>query len=1387
MSVNWTQDQQQVISLRDRNILVSAAAGSGKTAVLVERIIQKITDPNRPIDVDRLLIMTFTRAAAGEMKERLSLALEAALNADPDNEHLQRQMTLIHNAQITTIDGFCGYILRNYFHLIDLDPGYRVADEGELRLMKEDVMEEVLEDAYQKAEPGFIAFVESYADGKDDKKLSEYVLRLYEASQSHPDPAAWLDKCRQAYEIKDQEALRNSPFYKMVVEISLTELEYARELLEKAQELCHVPGGPFHYDEAISSDLCAVRDIMAGLKEGDYGKICHFYADWEPAPLSRKRPKEVEASLREQVKELRDQAKAAITELGESYYPSSLDILMQEFEILAGHVDVVCGLAENFSAKFAEKKQDKNLLDFSDMEHFALKILHEGEDSDSGDDAPAGGDTAPDEAAPDGADTSQVAADAPAVGGAATGKDSPAMSPAARELSLRFDEVLVDEYQDSNEVQEALTQAVSGWVNGRNNIFMVGDVKQSIYGFRQACPHLFMEKYKTYTSEDGPKQKIDLHKNFRSRSEVLDSVNDIFCRIMTEDLGGVTYDDRAALHYGADYSPVSDPDFNRTEILLIDKDMEEDDTAPAETFSAQQLEALTIGLEIEKIVGHQEVIDKETKTPRKIGYGDIAILLRTATGWAEEFIKVLNTLNIPARTTSSTGYFSATEVVTMLNYLRILDNPRQDYPLAGVLRSPIAGLTSQEMAEIRARYKEGMLWDSIMAYMEDAPGGSGLAQDSGAAGGSGLAQASGTAGGSGLAPAPDATVGSGPAPALGAASGSVPAPGTAPVQGQAPGPAPAPGSDTLQKLRAFLDTYTTLRNRASYTPIHQLITEALRLTGYGDYAAALPGGAQRHANLNMLSERARDYEKTSYRGLFNFIRYIEKLQKYEMDFGEVNISGGAESAVTIMTIHKSKGLEFPVVFCAGMGKQFNMQDINSSMLIHRDFGLGLDLSDPEKRLRCPSVYKQVMKYRMKRDTLGEELRVLYVALTRAKEKLYITGCVGKLDKLSQNLSRSAQSSDPKEPISMGIRMKSRNYLDFILNALAASPDMNDFYREYGQPTSPRKEGKSLFDIKTIHVEYLVTDRMESDIKEDSLKEDLLNWDPEKVYNPELRTRLDQTFGYVYPYTFLKDIPTKVSVSDLKKRRFADEEELEENIYAGPGVLPPADSMAAEAPGQYTCSGPEHVGDDSSATQTEANTASTAHTEEEDFEPYIPNFIKEREEGISGAGRGTAYHKVMECLDYAKADTTKDIKAQIQALIKEGKLTDLEARFIRPRDILSFTQSPLGVRMARAASEGRLRREQPFVFSLPASELNPAWTPDQKVLVQGIIDAYFYEGDDIILVDYKTDRIFPGQEDKLRSLYQIQLNDYAQALEQLEQKKVTETYIYSFALNKPLPL
>ena len=1260
MGVSWTTEQQQVIDLRNRNILVSAAAGSGKTAVLVERIVKIITDKNHPVDIDHLLIVTFTNAAAAEMLERIGNAIEKALDEQPGNEHLLRQLTLIHNAQITTIDSFCLYVVRNHFHEIDLEPNFRIGDEGELKLLREDVLGRVLEQNYEEPSEAFSDFVEGYASGRTDAALNEMILQLYEFSRSYPWPEKWLDSFVGAYRIETREELDRAEWLAPLTENICFVLKDCEQLLKQALAITQQDDGPDMYEKAVRSDLEKYESLS---KLTSFCELSVALSDIKYDRLASSRGFEGNPDKLELVKSLREQAKDVVKKLCKQYFFCSPEMMIEQLERTEPMLEEVVRLTKQFADEFAAAKRRKNLVDFHDVEHFALQILVDEETEKA--------------------------------------------KKTAEEFRDTFEEIMIDEYQDSNEVQETLLRSISREERGENNIFMVGDVKQSIYRFRLARPELFMKKYDSYSLEESTTQRIDLHKNFRSREEVLTCTNDIFYKIMARSLGNVEYDAEAALYPGASY-PVS-ADFI-PEILLADSNDELlEDT---ELTDKKTLEAKIVAEEIKHLMKTQQVTDKAAGTLRAAHYSDIVILLRSLSGWADSLVEVLNGNGIPAHTVSSTGYFSTVEVQTVLSMLRLLDNPRQDIPMAAVLRSPMAGLTDEELAVLRLEDGSVPFHEAVLELAE------GLYEEDG-----------------------QKEISDSEADRKQGRNADEKTENHIEITAH-------------RKLLKFYKKYKQLRQLVPDTPIHELIEIILRETGYGHYVAAMPAGNRRTANLNMLLEKAAAYEKTSYKGLFHFVRYIDELQKYDVDFGEADMVGENEDVVRIMSIHKSKGLEFPIVIVSGMGKNFNKQDTRSKMVLHPELGIGLDYMDGKKRIKSPTIAKKAIAKQIDLENLGEELRVLYVALTRAKEKLILTGTLKdapeKLEFFRQqaNLSKAAD-----RPLSYLTREGASGYLDWILPAVLS----------YGDK----------YPVRIVEAAELVLDEVENQLEQN---EDLTERIEEiEAADTQLVGQLKQRFSQRYPYQTDILRKNKYSVSELKHRAMREkfEAEQEETI---PAFL------------------------------------------EEPVTPTIPLFIQreesvEQETANRGALRGTAVHRVMECYDFA---SEKSVHEQMEAMEKEEKITADMRALVREQTVADFVSSETGKRMALAQRGGALYREKPFVMGFTEEELerygfgagaqmieNEAQTENAQqeimsenvsqenhmheedlTLIQGIIDVFWIEDDGITVLDYKTDRVDTAQE--LIDRYATQLKLYADALERVfatRKLKVKEILIYSFRLEK----
>lgn len=1273
MGMKFTPEQQRVIELHNSNILVSAAAGSGKTAVLVERIIRMICDGEHPADIDRLLIVTFTNAAAAEMRERIAAGIAARLEADPGNEHIQKQSALLHNAQITTIDSFSLFLIRNHFNEIGLDPDFRVADEGEIKLLQQEVLAQLLEDAYAgqfvpEAPEQFHACVEYFCPGGRESVLEQHILNLSRYAGSFPWPAEWLEERKNDYAAGDLDALVHSDYGQYLTERVNRTVEGCLEKLREVKRLCELPDGPYMYGELTDAEveqlerLTSCKDLeeqAAKVPTVTFGR------------LPSKKDDSVDPAKRELAKAIRNSVKDTLSDLSESYFKTPLELAVEQGKACREPLRILLDLVLEFDRRLLAAKQERHLIDFSDMEHYALQILLKREKVEE-----TGG---------TGTDHAET-------------KYRIVPSDVAMEYRQYFQEILIDEYQDSNLVQEYLLSAISGEEEGRYNRFMVGDVKQSIYKFRLARPELFLEKYDIY-QETGDLCRIDLAKNFRSRIQVVDAVNDVFSRIMSREIGGIAYDDKAALYPGAVYPAQEDPAYG-SELLLIRKpekgEREESGIGEQHAEGAgvlvdydnvRQLEALAIAARIKQLKGSLQVMEKSTGELRPVRYSDMVILLRTTSGWDEEFKKILEQQGIPVYITSKTGYFGALEVQELLQFLRVLDNPRQDIPLFGVMQSVFGGFTQEEIAQIRSggeghSRKRMTLYEALKEVAQSGR-----------------------------------TVEEGEEISAGESAGEE--------------------AELSQKADTFLQRIGHYRDLTPFTSIRDLLQRILDDYDYLNYVTALPTGSKRRANVEMLLTKASAFEKTSYFGLFHFIRYMEQLEKYDVDYGEADTLDENADVVRIMSIHKSKGLEFLVVFVSGLSKRFNMQDANQSLIVDMDLGVAVDYVDSVRRIKNKTLRRAILSAKMKEDNLAEELRVLYVALTRAREKLILTSVLEK--------------AEEKWELSQMTGQEKLTYLDF---CEAGS------YMDFLLPILPQTG----IAVKTLRTEDLAAEELGEQLRMGDRREQLrliacgetpLTGDPEE--NERKLMHLRERFAYQYPHPGLQKLYTKTTVSELKIAAMAEKDEAAFHTF-----------------------------------------------EEKEVVPYIPGFRREQEK-VSGAVRGNAFHRTMELLDFTYLFTESGLftgcpnnyeeyrrgldKNRLQNRLEEFlqretislRLTEEYAKAVSLPKILNFLEQELAYRMWRAQEQGLLYREQPFVLGIDAKRLDPDLPEGEKVLIQGIIDVFFIEDGEIVLLDYKTDVI-----DSLEALwnrYNVQIQYYEEALTKLMQMPVKERILYSFYLEK----
>lgn len=1211
---NWTVEQQRVIETRDCNLLVSAAAGSGKTAVLVERIISIVKGEygKEPVDIDNLLVVTFTRAAAAEMRERVLKALEEAVAEDPHNEHLRKQTTYVHNAKIATIDSFCTDVVREYFGNIDLDPGFTIGDTGELKLMMSDAVANVLEACYESGDEDFYEFVDEYTDPKKDSNIEEAILKLYKFASSYPNPKKWLESLIDMYRVENADEWLDivKDYVREQLEECLGNVNQAIELSDRE---------PFTaYLEQLNEEKGWIEEMVAAEDYDEIGRRVKA-ATFKTIKILKGLSDE-DKLWKDRIFLLRNGYKDIIKSLAAMYFSRNLGEIIHDVAVCYPVVKTLVGLTIKFMDEYKKLKQDKDILDFSDVQHYALEILV-SEDEE--------------------------------------GNYVPTQT--ARELSRDIHEIMIDEYQDSNYVQEIILNAVAGRGENVPNVFMVGDVKQSIYKFRLAKPELFLGKYDTYqtltdnSGEHGDDGKIILSSNFRSRCQVLDFCNMIFKQIMTKELGGISYDEENMLYPKFPYAD-ENMDSYKTEILFIDTHKEQSgnanreenandsDDSEEESLDKIEMEATVIADRILELVNGQggneilQVYDKNIKGTRPAKYSDIAILLRSTKKYGEILTQVLMSKGIGVTTVHDEGYFDTFEIGAILDMLSVIDNPRQDIKLASVLRN-IFRLSENMLADIRIGQK-GSFYEAFHNY-EGVYG------------------------------------------------------------------------NIIKDIKAKIDSY---REMVSYTSIYDVICYVIEDTCFRQFVGAMAASEKRMANIEMLLEKARAYEDGPYNGLFNFVRYIEKLNKFQVEQGEANVVNEAENNVQIMTIHKSKGLEYPIVFVAGTGKDMNQQELKEQLIIHHKMGIGIDKIDTEKRVKYKTLLKETIKNKIKAENLAEELRVLYVALTRAREKLIITGVGDVTSKFSKKYAHLENA--PFEMLNGRVISSAASYMDLIVMSVVRGIDSH------------------LYDVCIIKPEEIIYNKMLKTAANDSYKEALIYWDKDKVYDPSIRKEIEDIFSYEYAYKEECGIKSKMSISDIKhmfmKLEFEEEGLTEKVSY-----------------------------------------------EKKNTEDLISS--------KNGALRGNAYHRAFELFDYDRSIVSEsDVEDMLKGILDKGLIDEEYVGLINPIKFCKFAVSDLGQRMKKAYSEGKLYREKPFVMGIPACDIDPEqYKSNELVVVQGIIDAWFIEDGEIVVVDYKTDGVNNIKD--LDARYRSQLEYYGKALSEMTGLKVKQLVIYSTKFDQELVL
>lgn len=1211
--VKWTNEQLQAIQEKDSNILVAAAAGSGKTAVLVERIIHKIIDEQ--MDIDKILVVTFTNAAASEMRERILEAIYKKLEENPENVHLQRQIILLNKASICTIHSFCLDVIHNHFYEIDLPSNFKIADTAEIDLLKQEVLDDLFEQKYTENDKDFIELLENYTNYRGDEALQELVLKIYKFIQSSPFPLKWLQEKLELLKIEDKD-ISQTIWGKLIIQAVEDDIQESIMQLETVKSKMALYPEMTKFYQKICEDLIIIKDLQNYNSWDElYIKLLNFnFSKW---PVDKK----VTNDLKEDSKEIRDKVKKHIKEKTAKLLSCSQEQAVKDLKIITPILEKLANLVTEFTKNFAEKKKEKNCIDFNDIEHFALKILLDENNNPT---------------------------------------------EVAKKYKEKFEEIAIDEYQDSNLVQEAILTSISKG----NNIFMVGDVKQSIYKFRQARPELFLQKYDEYKNKEEKTQednlKIQLFRNFRSRQNILNITNLVFESIMSKELGDINYNENEYLNYGANY-PEPEEIKNYAGIAELDIiDLKEDESITAfegeedeeeqEKIEDDVLEAKFVANKIQELLNSDYMVFDKKQGYRKIRPKDIVILLRATSNLSPIYEKELSDLELPVFSDTSGTYLDTVEIQTILSVLKIIDNPLQDIPLVVVLRSSICNFTDNDLITIRLTDRNCNFYEALIKTRIICDG------------------------------------------------------------------------DLKDKIESFLEKLEKWKSISQYMPLDEFIWQIYLDTGYYQYVGLLPNGAMRQANLKTLFEKAKQYEKASFKGLFNFIQFIDKLKKQNGDLASAKLIGENEDVIRIMSIHKSKGLEFPVVFLCNSHKKFNMQDLNDNILLHQDIGFGPTIMDATKKIKYSSIAKDAIKLKMKQETLSEEQRILYVALTRAKEKLYITGRSKDFTKYVQDKNKVLEMYE-SENIKLDAKLmkKANSYLDWIMCV---------YLFNQGRTITLKGEQYKLSDIITLNVsnkkDLLKALAKEEVVEQIDLKEKieqiLKNKSDEE--NKKSEQALEELLEWKYDYIVDTTLPTKSSVTKIKQEKIKLEE-----------ILKGIESEEVEYKKSYT-----------------------------------PKFMQE-DKKISNAEKGTLVHLCIQRLDERKDYELKDIQNMILNLVEKEIITQNEADAIDVNLIYQYTKSQLFEELRQAKE---VHKEQPFYINIPAKDVvSEAENSKKNILVQGIIDLYYIDkNDNLVLIDFKTDYISnePNAKEKILEKYKVQLEIYKTALEQALGRKVNKTAI-----------
>lgn len=1230
--VKWTKEQSQAINEKGSNILVAAAAGSGKTAVLVERIINKIINEN--IDIDKLLVVTFTNAAASEMRERILDAIYKKLEEYPENQNLQRQITLINKASICTIDSFCLEVVRNnFFELDNISPNFRIADTTEIELLKQEVIEDIFEEKYENQDENFSKLINTYTSYRDDTPLKELVLKIYSYIQSSPFPEEWLNEKIEMFNLKDKlnEDFSKTPWGNILLKEIEEEIIDDIKTLEDIKKELDLDSELESFSQVVRSDLDFLKILQENINNWD--KLYEIYNKMSFVSWPRKK---IESDLKEYAKNVRDDVKKKFSsKLSKILICNSEEAnqdIFDMYEILLKLKNLIL----EFGKEFSKRKRLKNMVDFNDIEHLALDILIKKQE------------------------------------------DKIEITDVAKRYQKKFIEIAIDEYQDSNLVQEYILTSISN----NNNIFMVGDVKQSIYKFRQAMPELFISKYKTYKNKENKSEndnlKIQLFKNFRSRKNVLDFTNLIFENIMSGSLGDIEYNQEEYLNLGADYKEIEQNLKAEIDIInLKDQENEEENTSEileeeenTERLENIQVEARFVASKIKELIENKfQVFDRKKNCFRDIKYKDIVVLLRSTKTSAPIFEEEIINLDMPVFSDSSQEYLDSIEIENIMSLLRIIDNPIQDIPLVTVLRSNIGKFTDDELVEIRLSDKYDNFYNAMQKAKINV------------------------------------------------------------------------GKNLQEKIEKFLTNLEKWRKEQEYLALDEFVWKLYSDTGYYNYVGLMPNGELRQANLKMLFERAKQFETASFKGLYNFINFIEKLKLSSGDLGSAKLIGENDDVIRIMSIHKSKGLEFPVVFLANTGKQFNLMDLNKNILLHQELGIGVKYINYDKQVQYDTLSKSAIKSKVFTETLSEEMRILYVALTRAKEKLYITGTMNDYEKEIEKMKIQVERySKNGNKINQILIKKYKKYLDWInLVYLYEKGNTKDLI-EY----NVLEKEEIIKKCKRIEQEEIDVVKMLEEHKKD--KEEI--------------KKIEEILNFEYKHKLATTIPTMSSVTQIKQ--------MQDNIK-GSKVRKEDKEEAVQKPEKSNLL---------------KKSKEVKERKEERMTTFDkPKFLKEdKEDKLTNAEKGTLVHLCMQHLNEKVEYNLEKIKELVEELERKEIITSKEKENINLYKILEFTKSNIWKEMKKAK---KVYKERPFFINIPAKEIYKEEI-EEKILIQGIIDLYYInENDEIILVDYKTDYVERGKEQELIEKYKKQLELYCKAIEEANKKQVSRIYIYSVYLGREI--